>query len=396
MVIGVPSESSPHEKRVALVPGVVPLLIKAGVKVLVERGAGETAGFPDAAYEEQGANLAADRGRLLSMAEVLVQVHGLDPDAKRTDRKLPGRDQTLIGLLNPLGAPEAVRELAAKGATSFALELLPRISRAQSMDALTSMASISGYKGVLMAAGLLGKMFPMMITAAGTITPSRVFVIGAGVAGLQAIATAHRLGAVIQAYDVRPAVKEQVESLGAKFVELELESKGAEAASGYAADMGEDFYRRQRELLTRVVAESDVVITTAAIPGKKAPVLITSEAVEGMRRGGVIIDLAAETGGNCQLTQPGRTVDVRGVTVIGPLNLSSTVPYHASQMYARNVTSFLLNLVKDGELQLNLEDQIIRDTLLTHKGDVANPAMRQSLGLPELTASSSEEKRPDA
>src|SRR5437016_3337267 len=233
MVIGVPSESSPHEKRVALVPGVVPLLIKAGVKVLVERGAGETAGFPDAAYE-----------------------------------------------------------------------------------------------GVLMAAGLLGKMFPMMITAAGTITPSRVFVIGAGVAGLQAIATAHRLGAVIQAYDVRPAVKEQVESLGAKFVELELESKGAEAASGYAADMGEDFYRRQRELLTRVVAESDVVITTAAIPGKKAPVLITSEAVEGMRRGGVIIDLAAETGGNCQLTQPGRTVDVRGVTVIGPLNLSSTVPYH--------------------------------------------------------------------
>src|SRR5437879_5132149 len=297
MVIGVPSESSPHEKRVALVPGVVPLLIKAGVKVLVERGAGETAGFPDAAYEEQGANLAADRGRLLSMAEVLVQVHGLDPDAKRTDRKLPGRDQTLIGLLNPLGAPEAVRELAAKGATSFALELLPRISRAQSMDALTSMASISGYKGVLMAAGLLGKMFPMMITAAGTIPPPRVFVIGAGVAGLQAIATAHRLGAVIQAYDVRPAVKEQVESLGAKFVELELESKGAEAASGYAADMGEDFYRRQRELLTRVVAESDVVITTAAIPGKKAPVLITSEAVEGMRRGGVIIDLAAETGG---------------------------------------------------------------------------------------------------
>ncbi len=396
MVIGVPTESSPHEKRVALVPGVVPLLIKAGVKVVVERGAGETAGFSDAMYLEQGASLASDRSRLLSMAEIFVQVHGLDLDTRRTDRNLPGQDQILIGLLNPLGASKAVGELAARGVTSFALELLPRISRAQSMDALTSMASISGYKAVLMAAGLIGKMFPMMITAAGTITPSRVFVIGAGVAGLQAIATSHRLGAVVQAYDVRSAVKEQVESLGAKFVELELESKGAEAASGYAADMGEDFYRRQRDLLTRVVAESDVVITTAAIPGKKAPVLITSEAVEGMRRGSVIIDLAAETGGNCQLTQPGRTVDVRGVTVIGPLNLSSTVPFHASQMYARNVTAFFLNLVKDGELQLNLEDQIIRDTLLTHKGEVANPVVRQSMGLPALAVLMSEQKRPDA
>jgi|SRR5467141_98043 len=396
MVIGVPTESSADEKRVAIVPGVLPLLTKAGVKVVVERGAGETAGFSDAMYLEQGASLASDRSRLLSMAEIFVQVHGLDLDTRRTDRNLPGQDQILIGLLNPLGASKAVGELAARGVTSFALELLPRISRAQSMDALTSMASISGYKAVLMAAGLLGKMFPMMITAAGTITPSRVFVIGAGVAGLQSIATAHRLGAVVQAYDVRPAVKEQVESLGAKFVELELESKGAEAASGYAADMGEDFYRRQRELLTRVVAESDVVITTAAIPGKKAPVLVTSEAVEGMRRGGVIIDLASETGGNCQLTQPGGTVDVRGVTVIGPLNLSSTVPYHASQMYARNVTAFLLNLLKNGELALNLEDQIIRDTLLTHKGEVANPVVRQSLGLPALTTSIGELKRPDA
>src|SRR6267143_938292 len=396
MVIGVPTESSADEKRVAIVPGVLPLLTKAGVKVVVERGAGETAGFSDAMYLEQGASLASDRSRLLSMAEIFVQVHGLDLDTRRTDRNLPGQDQILIGLLNPLGASKAVGELAARGVTSFALELLPRISRAQSMDALTSMASISGYKAVLMAAGLLGKMFPMMITAAGTITPSRVFVIGAGVAGLQSIATAHRLGAVVQAYDVRPAVKEQVESLGAKFVELELERKGAEAASGYAADMGEDFYRRQRELLTRVVAESDVVITTAAIPGKKAPVLVTSEAVEGMRRGGVIIDLASETGGNCQLTQPGGTVDVRSVTVIGPLNLSSTVPYHASQMYARNVTAFLLNLLKNGELALNLEDQIIRDTLLTHKGEVANPVVRQSLGLPALTTSIGEQKRPDA
>jgi len=396
MVVGVPLESTPHEQRVAIVPGVVPVLLKAGITVVVERRAGEAAGFPDAMYLEQGASLASDRSRLVSMAEVFVQIHGLDLDAKRTDRNLPGRDQILVGLLNPLGASKAVGELAARGVTSFALELLPRISRAQSMDALTSMASISGYKAVLMAAGLLGKIFPMMITAAGTITPSRVFVIGAGVAGLQAIATSHRLGAVVQAYDVRPAVKEQVESLGAKFVELELESKGAEAASGYATDMGEDFYRRQRELLTRVVAESDVVITTAAIPGKKAPVLITAEAVEGMRRGSVIIDLAAESGGNCQLTEAGKTVDVRGVTVIGPLNLSSSVPYHASQMYARNVTAFLLNLVKNGEVQLNLEDQIIRDALLTHKGEVTNALVRQALGLPALTASINQEKKPDA
>ncbi len=381
MVVGIPCEVSLQEKRVALVPTVLPLLVKAGVEVAIERGAGAAAGFPDEAYLEQGARLATDRARLLSMVQALVQVRGLEPGTKRTDRDLPGSDQALIGLLNPLGALEAVRELAARGLSSFALELLPRISRAQGMDALTSMASISGYKSVLMAAGLLGKMFPMMITAAGTITPARVLVVGAGVAGLQAIATSHRLGAVVQAYDVRPAVKEQVESLGAKFLELELESKNAEAGSGYAVDMGEDFYRRQRELMSRAVADSDVVITTAAIPGKKAPLLITAAAVEGMRPGSVVIDLAAESGGNCELTQAGRTVEVHGVSIIGPLNLSASVPYHASQMYARNVTAFLLNLIKDGEINLNLEDQIIRDTLLTHKGEVANPQVRQALGL---------------
>lgn len=396
MIIGVPRESSPHERRVALVPAVVPVLIKAGLKVLVERGAGESAGYSDASYEQQGAGLAPDAVQLLSAAEILVQVNSLDLLTNSTILKTLRRDQILIGLLNPLGASEAVRNLAAAGVTSFALELLPRISRAQTMDALTSMATISGYKAVLVAAGLLGKMFPMMITAAGTITPARVFVVGAGVAGLQAIATSHRLGAIVQAYDVRPAVKEQVESLGGKFVELELESKGAETATGYAKDMGEDFYRRQREMMARAVAESDVIITTAAIPGKKAPVLITAGAIEGMRPGSIIVDLAAESGGNCELTQAGKTLEVHGVSIIGPVNLPSSVPYHASQMYARNVTAFLLNLVKNGELQLNLEDEIIRGTLLTLAGEVTNAQVRQSLGLPALGVAINESKRSDA
>ena len=249
------------------------------------------------------------------------------------------------------------------------------------MDALSSMATISGYKAVLLAAGALEKMFPMMITAAGTLTPSRVFVIGAGVAGLQAIATARRLGAVVQAYDVRPAVKEQVESLGAKFVELALETQAAETAGGYAKAMDENFYRRQREMMRKVLAETDVVITTAALPGKKAPVLITQEMVRGMRSGSVIMDLAAESGGNCELTRPGETVEVDGVSILGPVNLPSTVPHHASQMYARNIASFLQLLVKDGKLHLDLEDQIIRETLLTHKKEVVNPLVRELLGL---------------
>ena len=381
MIVGVPIEYYPNEQRVALVPAVVSTLTKAGLEVLIERGAGENAGFPDITYEEQGARLAEDRAQLYSVADVLLQVHGLDsgPGASHTNLELMHSHQVVIGLLNPFAAPEAVRELAEKSVTSFALELLPRISRAQAMDALTSMATIAGYKAVLLAAGLLKKMFPMMITAAGTITPARVFVVGAGVAGLQAIATSHRLGAVVQAYDVRPIVKEQVESLGAKFVELELETKEAEAAGGYAKAMGEEFYRRQRDMMKQVVAESDVVITTAAILGEKAPIIITREMIEGMRPGSVIIDLAAEAGGNCELTQAGKTLEVHGVSIIGPINLPSTIPYHASQMYAKNITAFLLNLVKDGKLQINLEDQIIRDTLLTYQGAIVNPQIRELL-----------------
>ncbi|MFQ5776772.1 MAG: Re/Si-specific NAD(P)(+) transhydrogenase subunit alpha [Terriglobia bacterium] len=383
MIVGVPVESYPQERRVALVPAVVPSLAKAGLEVLVQQGAGRNAGYPDADYEQQGARVVSNRTQLFSSADVLLQVHGLaNPQAGQPAQDLLRPGQALVGLLNPLGAPEAVRELAGKGVIAFALELLPRISRAQPMDALTSMATIAGYKAALLAASRLQKMYPMMITAAGTITPARVFVVGAGVAGLQAIATSRRLGAVVKAYDVRPVVKEQVESLGAKFLELELETKDAEAGGGYARAMDDEFYRRQREMMTRAVAESDVVITTAAVPGKKAPVLITEEAVQQMRKGSLILDLAAEGGGNCELTQPGEAVEAHGVTILGPLNLPSTIPYHASQMCAKNITAFLQNLIRDGELRLNLEDQIIRDTLLTHEGRVVSPQVRKLLGLP--------------
>ncbi len=383
MIVGVPAESYLNERRVALVPAVVPKLTKVGLQVMVERGAGEKAGFHDAVYEENGAQLAQNRTELLSSSDIIVQTHRLtaNPDGANARLEVLRAGQILLGLLDPLRAPEAVRTLAAAGVTSFALELLPRISRAQPMDALTSMATISGYKGVLLAAGVLQKMCPMMITAAGTITPARVFVLGAGVAGLQAVATARRLGALVRAYDVRPAVKEQVESLGAKFVELELQAEGSETKGGYARAMDEEFYRRQREMMIKVVAESDVVIATAAVPGKRAPLLVTEEMVRGMAPGSVIVDLAAEGGGNCELTQPGETVEANGVQIIGPVNLPSTVPYHASQMYAGNVAAFLRHLVKDGKADLNEEDPIIRSTLLTHKGEVVNAEMRELLGL---------------
>jgi NAD(P) transhydrogenase subunit alpha len=384
MIIGVPVESYPNEQRVALVPVSVPTLAKKGFEVLVERGAGVKAGFSDASYEEEGARIVPNRSQLFSSADIILQVRGLgaNPESGYADLELLRSGQVIVGLLNPLGAPETARELAVRGITAFALELLPRISRAQSMDVLSSMATIAGYKAALLAAGALKRVFPMMITAAGTITAAKVFVIGAGVAGLQSIATSRRLGAVVQAYDVRPAVKEQVESLGAKFVELGLETGEAETSGGYAKAMDEDFYRRQRDMMARVIAESDVVIATASVPGKRAPILITKEMVQGMRLGSVIVDLAAEWGGNCELTRPGETVEVNGVTIIGPINLPSTIPFHASQMYARNITAFLQNLMNNGNFQLNMEDQIIRDTLLTHSGEVVNPQVRELLGLP--------------
>jgi len=383
MIVGVPVELFPNEQRVALVPAVVPALSKAGIKIVVERGAGAKAGFPDSEYEEQGASIAADKNALFSEAQVIITLHGFDDTAGLTSFR-PG--QIILGLLDPLGTPEPFAQLAAKGVTAFALELLPRISRAQSMDALSSMATIAGYKAVLLAADSLRKMFPMMITAAGTVTPARVFVIGAGVAGLQAIATARRLGAVVQSYDVRPAVKEQVESLGAQFVELGLDTKQAEGAGGYAKAMDEDFYRKQREMMTKVLAESDVAITTAAVPGKKAPVLITKEMVRAMREGSVIVDLAAETGGNCELTKPGETVEAHGVRILGPVNLPSTIPYHASHMYSRNISAFLQLLVKNGELNLDFEDPIIREALVVHNKEVVNSRVRELLGLATATS----------
>lgn len=388
MIIGIPKETFPGDHRVALIPATVPALTKAKLEVLVEAGAGQDAGYTDKAYQEKGAKIAAGRDELFKSADVILQVRSLgsNPETGRADLDLVRRDQVVIGFMDPLGSPRASRELAERGVTAFSMELLPRITRAQVMDALSSLATIAGYKAVLLAADALPRMFPMLMTAAGTVAPARVFIIGAGVAGLQAIATAHRLGAVVQAYDVRDAVKDQVKSVGAKFVELPLETGSAETQGGYAKAMDEAFYRRQREMMTRVVAESDVVISTAAVPGKRAPLLITGDMVKGMAPGSVIVDLAAESGGNCELTQAGRTVTVHGVTILGPVNLSATVPYHASQMYSKNVSALLLHLVKEGRLELNLEDEITRETLVSRGGEVVHPRVRKQLGLPQTAA----------
>jgi NAD(P) transhydrogenase subunit alpha len=392
MIVGVPRESFPGERRVALVPATIPNLIKAGLEVLVETGAGAAAGYPDADYAAKGAKIAADRAEVFRAADIVVQIlcYGSNDKTGKADVPLFRKGQVLIGFLRPLGSIETIQEIAAKGVTSFSVELMPRTTRAQSMDVLSSMGTICGYKAVVLAADTSPRIFPMLTTAAGTITPGRVFVIGAGVAGLQAIATARRLGAVASAYDMRPAAKEQVQSLGGRFVELPIEAKDAEDARGYARAQDETFYKRQRELLGKVVAESDVVISAAVIPGKKPPILVTKEMVASMAPGSVIVDLAGERGGNCELTRPGEIVVEHGVTIIGWFNLASTVPYHASQMYARNVSAFLLNLVKDGKLQLNLDDEIVRETMLTRGGEVVNARVREFFSLPGLPAESKE------
>ena len=386
MIIGVPKESFPGERRVALVPAVIPSLTKAGLEVAIEAGAGLQAGYTDADYAAKGANILPAREEVFASVNVVAQVlcYGSNDVTGRDDLPLFRSGQVLMGFLRPLGSREIIEEIAAAGVTSFAIELMPRTTRAQSMDALSSMATLCGYKAVLIAADLVPRMFPMLTTAAGTITPARVLVIGAGVAGLQAIATARRLGAVVSAYDLRPAAKEQVLSLGGRFVELPIEAKDAEDTRGYARAQDDAFYARQRELLGRVVAESDVVITTAVVPGQKAPVLITREMVQAMAPGSVIVDLPAERGGNCELTHPGERVIVHGVTVIGRINVAAGVPYHASQMYARNITAFLLHLIKNGKLALNLEDQIVRETLVTHDGEIVNERVRQFFSLPAL------------
>ena len=380
--IGVPRETFPGERRVALVPRACDALGKLGVSVVVEQSAGVEAGFPDEQYATRGARSATRRD--VFQADVILQVRslGANPEAGRADLALLRPGQTVIGFGEPLTALEQDSALARTGVSFFAMELMPRITRAQSMDALSSMATIAGYKAVLLAATSLPKIFPMLMTAAGTVTPARVLILGAGVAGLQAIATARRLGAVVSAYDVRSAVKEQIESLGAKFVVLDIEAGASEDKGGYAKAMGEEFYRRQRELLTNVIREQDVVISTAAVPGKKAPILITTEMASALAPGSVIVDVAAERGGNCELTRPGETVHHQGITILGPLNLASSAPYHASQMYSSNVVSFLkLMLTKDGSLQLKRDDEIIRETLVTHAGETVHARVNELLGV---------------
>ena len=381
MIVGFVSESFPGERRVAMVPGALTVFNKTGLELLMESGAGASAGFPDAEYSAKGVRIVA-RSEVFENADVLLQVRapGANPETGGADLRQLRRGQTVIGFGEPLTAIDAARELASRGVTFLAMELMPRITRAQSMDALSSMATIAGYKAVLIAADSLPRMFPMLMTAAGTVAPARVLVIGAGVAGLQAIATARRLGAVVSGYDIRAVVKEQIESLGARFIVLDIEQAGAEDKGGYAKAMGEDFYRRQREALGAVLAENNVVITTAAVPGRKAPVLITADMAARMAPGSVIVDIAAERGGNCELTRPGEVVEHNGIRIAGPLNLPSSIPYHASQMYAKNIATFLKYLVKDGRLALDLDDEIVRETLVTHAGDVVHPRVREALG----------------
>ncbi|MBV9155168.1 MAG: Re/Si-specific NAD(P)(+) transhydrogenase subunit alpha [Acidobacteriaceae bacterium] len=378
MIVGALRETFPGERRVAIAPRHCEVLRKSQFEVIVEHSAGAEAGFLDEQYVSRGAHLVT-RAELFRRADIIAQVRclGANPEAGRADLSELRPGQAVVGFGEPLTALKECSDLAAVGVSFFAMELMPRITRAQSMDALSSMATISGYRAVLLAASHLPKMFPMLMTAAGTVTPAKVFVLGAGVAGLQAIATARRLGAVVSAYDVRPAVKEQVESVGAKFITLDVDSSSAEGAGGYAKAMDESFYRRQRELMAEVLRDQDVVITTAVVPGRKAPVLITTEMTAGMCSGSVIVDIAAERGGNCELTRLDEAVVHHGITIVGPSNLPSMVPYHASQMFGTNVSAFLKLLARDGTLNVNLEDEIIRETLVTYGNKVVHPRIAE-------------------
>ncbi|TMG15480.1 MAG: Re/Si-specific NAD(P)(+) transhydrogenase subunit alpha [Chloroflexi bacterium] len=373
MKVGVVRETLPGERRVALVPDAVSKLIAAKLEVAVQAGAGSEAFYTDDAYQKAGATLVPDARTVLGQADALLKVQppSLDEVAALKSGAI------LIAFLQPSAHAEVVKALATQKVTAFSLEFVPRISRAQSMDALSSQAGVAGYKAVLIAANRLGKFFPLLITAAGTVTPSRVLVLGAGVAGLQAIATARRLGAVVEAYDVRPAVKDEVKSLGATFVELPLEAQ--QGQGGYAAQQSEEFLRRQRELIGEHVAASDVVITTAAVPGRKAPILVTKDMVARMRPGSVIVDLAADTGGNVELTKLGEAVVTGGVTIDGPRNLASTMPVHASQLYSRNVSTLLLSLVKDGQPNIDFNDEIVKGSCLTNAGELVHPQAKALL-----------------
>lgn len=369
MIIGVPNETAENETRVALTPPLAEELVDQEHDVLVKAGAGEDAGWTDRQYLDAGCAVVDDRSEVFDRADVIVQVRGLGA-TRDAAVELYSEDQVVIGLLGPYDIEDELDVLADRNVTALALELIPRIGRAQSMDALSSMANVSGYKATVMAAEASPKMFPLQMTAAGTVRPADVFVVGAGVAGLKAIATAERLGASVRGYDIRLEVKEEVESLGAEFVELDLETEESGDQMGYAREMDEEFYRQQRNELTRIVADSDVVITTAAVPGKPAPELVTTEMIEDMERGSVIVDVSANRGGNCELTQPGKTVHHEGITLFGPTNLPATVPHHASHLYANNVTNVLEYLLEDGEIVIDTADEIVDSTLLTHDGTI--------------------------
>jgi NAD(P) transhydrogenase subunit alpha len=387
VIIGIPSEIKPGEQRVAMSPANVQSLTDKSVKVLLQVNAGSAAGYPDAAYVAAGATITANRAEIFASADIILQVQSFGSNNENSDADLASlkKGQVVIGMMDPLASPQAAQSLADKGATAIALELVPRISRAQSMDVLSSMATLAGYKAVLMGASAAPRIFPMLMTAAGTLQPARVLIMGVGVAGLQACATAKRLGAVVEAYDVRPAAREQILSVGAKPVELDLDTGESEGAGGYAKEQGEDFLRRQRELMTEVVAQQDIIITTAAIPGAKSPILVTEDMVKAMKPGAVIVDLAAERGGNCDLTEQGQTVVAHDVTILGPENVPSDLAYHASQMYGKNMQT-LLELILDDEGKLNLDfnDEIVAGTVVAHDGEVPHAHMRKLLNLPEL------------
>ncbi|MBQ0720539.1 MAG: NAD(P) transhydrogenase subunit alpha [Gammaproteobacteria bacterium] len=392
MIVGIPREIKPGETRVAMIPANIQAWSKKGVEFIIESNAGEAAGFSDAQYQEAGASISSDRAEVFAKADIITQVQsfGANNINSEPDLKLLKPGQLVAGMMDPLGSPATAEVLAKTGATAIAMELVPRISRAQSMDVLSSMATLAGYKAVLMGASLSPRIMPMLMTAAGTLKPMRTFIMGVGVAGLQACATAKRLGGVVEAYDVRPAARDQIISVGAKPIELDLETESSEDKGGYAKAQGDDFIRRQQELMTAVIAEQDLVITTAAIPGAKSPILVTADMVKAMKPGSVIVDLAAERGGNCELTKLDETVVAHGVTIIGPDNLAASVPNHGSQMYGKNIETLLEHLLdEENNLTLDFEDEIVYETVVAHGGDVPHKRMREMLGYPAAEVSES-------
>jgi NAD(P) transhydrogenase subunit alpha len=387
VIIGIPSEIKPGERRVAMSPSNVLALAKKEVDVFFQSGAGKLAGYPDEDYAAAGATIVDARSDIFAAADIILQVQTFGANNVNSDQDLSlvKQGQIVIGMMDPLASPEAASVMATAGVTAIALELVPRISRAQSMDVLSSMATLAGYKAVLMGASAAPRIFPMLMTAAGTLQPARVLIMGVGLAGLQACATAKRLGAVVEAYDVRPAAREQIISVGAKPVELDLDTGESEGAGGYAKEQGEDFLRRQRELMTAVVAEQDLIITTAAIPGAKSPILVTKDMVAAMKPGSVIVDLAAERGGNCELTEQGKTITAHEVTIVGPENVPSDLAYHASQMYGKNMETLLALIIDEkGDINLNFEDEIVAGTVVSHQGSVVHPHLRKLLKMPAL------------